>query len=328
MPQTVCLETEVTDADHGRRLDQVLSTAFDEYSRSRIKIWITDGLVTVDGQVVTVPRTPVLAGQSLKISAEIPDDERFLPQDIPLDIVHRDQDILILNKPAGLVVHPGAGCHDGTVLNALLHHFPETASLPRAGIVHRLDKDTSGLMVTALNAEAQNRLVKAISRHEVIREYEAVVCGHMTAGGTVDKPIGRHPRIRTCMAVVPEGCGKEAVTRYRVVEKFRAHTRLRLRLETGRTHQIRVHMSSIGHSLVGDQQYGDPSRLLRRATPEFSRFLATFPRQALHAARLGLTHPVTGEYVQFETELPQDMQDLLAMLRQDTAEHPEDLVWS
>ena len=183
-------------------------------------------------------------------------------------------------------------------------------------------------MVVALDIEAQNRLVKAISRHNVVREYEAVVCGHMTAGGVVDKPIGRHPRIRTNMAVMPEGLGKDAVTHYRVLEKFRAHTRLRLRLETGRTHQIRVHMSHINHPLVGDQQYGDRSRLIKQATPEFSAYMARFPRQALHAVKLELEHPITGEYLSFESPIPADIEELLVKLREDTALHPNDIVWN
>ncbi|MBQ8707800.1 MAG: 23S rRNA pseudouridine(1911/1915/1917) synthase RluD [Succinivibrionaceae bacterium] len=328
MAQKVSLETVVSAVDHGRRLDQTLSAEFSDYSRNRIKGWIESGLVTIDGKTVTVPKTEVLEGQHLVIEAEIEDDTRFEPQDIPLNIVYQDDDILVIDKPAGLVVHPGAGCKDQTVLNAVLFHFPETQNVPRAGIVHRLDKDTSGLMVIARNVEAQNRLVKAISRHEVVREYEAFVCGHMTAGGIVDKPIGRHPRIRTCMAVVPEGYGKEAVTHYRVLEKFRAHTRLRLRLETGRTHQIRVHMSYINHGLVGDQQYGETGRRVRGASPEFSRYLATFPRQALHAVKLGLVHPVTGESLEFESPIPEDMRELLEQLRVDNELHPDEIVWS
>jgi 23S rRNA pseudouridine1911/1915/1917 synthase len=328
MVQNVNLETTINVSDHGRRLDQTLSLIFEDYSRSRIKSWIEAGLVTVDGQVVTLPRMEVSEGQKVVINAQIEDDTRFEPQDIPLNIVYEDDDILVINKPAGLVVHPGAGCHDGTVLNAMLFHYPQTQNVPRAGIVHRLDKDTSGLMVIAKNVEAQNRLVRDISRHEVVREYEAFVCGHMTAGGVVDEPIGRHPKIRTCMAVVPEGYGKEAVTHYRVLEKFRAHTRLRLRLETGRTHQIRVHMAYINHSLIGDQQYGDPGRMIRSASKEFSRYLATFPRQALHAVKLELEHPVSGEKLQFEAPIPDDMLDLLEHLREDTQAHPDEIVWS
>ena len=184
---------------------------FPDYSRSRLKEWIIAGRVKVDGKTETLPKLLVQEGQEIEIQAEVINDEHFEPQNIPLEIVYSDEHILIINKPAGLVVHPGAGCHDGTLLNAVLYHFPQTAEVPRAGIVHRLDKDTSGLMVVALDIEAQNRLVKAISRHNVVREYEAVVCGHMTAGGVVDKPIGRHPRIRTNMAVMPTVCLRNSV---------------------------------------------------------------------------------------------------------------------
>ena len=328
MSQIIEINGTVSEQEHGRRLDQALSAMFPDYSRSRLKEWIIAGRVKVDGKTETLPKLLVQEGQEIEIQAEGINDEHFEPQNIPLEIVYSDEHILIINKPAGLVVHPGAGCHDGTLLNAVLYHFPQTAEVPRAGIVHRLDKDTSGLMVVALDIEAQNRLVKAISRHNVVREYEAVVCGHMTAGGVVDKPIGRHPRIRTNMAVMPEGLGKDAVTHYRVLEKFRAHTRLRLRLETGRTHQIRVHMSHINHPLVGDQQYGDRSRLIKQATPEFSAYMARFPRQALHAVKLELEHPVTGEYLSFESPIPADIEELLVKLREDTALHPNDIVWN
>lgn len=327
--QIIELDGIIPAESHGKRLDQALSQMFPEYSRSRLKDWIIKGSVTVDGDVATVPKFPVEEGMEIELSAEVEEDMRFAPQDIPLTVVYKDDDILVINKPAGLVVHPGAGCKEGTLLNALLFHFPETADLPRAGIVHRLDKDTSGLMVVALSVKAQDRLVKAISKHDVVREYEAVVCGHMTAGGTVDEPIARHPRLRTCMAVVPEGLGKEAVTHYRVLEKFRAHTRLRLRLETGRTHQIRVHMSHIGHCLIGDSQYGfTGAKPIRAAAPEFTRYIATFPRQALHAVRLELDHPVTKEPMKFDAPVPQDMTELVETLRAETALHPDEIVWN
>lgn len=328
MAQIIEVSGIISESEHGKRLDQALSLIFPDYSRSRLKEWIVEGRVKIDDQVVTVPRQTVDEGQEVTIEAEVTNDETHEPQNIPLDVVYQDQDLVIINKPAGLVVHPGAGCHDGTLLNALLYHFPQTQEIPRAGIVHRLDKDTSGLMVVALSIEAQNKLVKEISQHNVVREYEAVVCGHMTAGGKVDKPIGRHPRIRTNMTVMPEGMGKPAVTHYRVLEKFRAHTRLRLRLETGRTHQIRVHMAYINHPLVGDQQYGDRSRLIRQATPEFSSYMAKFPRQALHAVKLELEHPITSESLSFEVPIPQDLEDLLVKLREDTSLHPDDLVWN
>ena len=301
MSQTIEINGIISDQEHGKRLDQALSILFPDYSRSRLKEWILEKRVKVDGEFVTLPKQQVQEGQEIEIIAEVINDEHYEPQDIPLDIVYSDEHILIINKPV---------------------------EVPRAGIVHRLDKDTSGLMVVALDIESQNKLVKAISKHNVVREYEAVVCGHMTAGGVVDKPIGRHPRIRTNMAVMPEGLGKPAVTHYRVLEKFRAHTRLRLRLETGRTHQIRVHMAHINHPLVGDQQYGDRSRLIKQAALEFSSYMAKFPRQALHAVKLELDHPITGEYLSFESPIPDDIEDLLVKLREDTALHPNDIVWN
>ena len=328
MSQIIEINGTVSEQEHGRRLDQAMSAMFPDYSRSRLKEWIIAGRVKVDGKTETLPKLLVQEGQEIEIQAEVINDEHFEPQNIPLEIVYSDEHILIINKPAGLVVHPGAGCHDGTLLNAVLYHFPQTAEVPRAGIVHRLDKDTSGLMVVALDIEAQNRLVKAISRHNVVREYEAVVIGHMTAGGEVDEPIGRHPTNRIMMAVVPDGLGKEAVTHYRVMEKFRAHSRLRLRLETGRTHQIRVHMSYIKHPLVGDPLYGGKrARFIPNASEEFTRYINTFPRQALHAVKLEFVHPFTGEELSFEAPVPSDMLELVDVLREDTKQHPDDIVW-
>ncbi|MGL4792327.1 MAG: 23S rRNA pseudouridine(1911/1915/1917) synthase RluD, partial [Aeromonas jandaei] len=241
------------------------------------------------------------------------------------NIVYEDEHILVIDKPAGLVVHPGAGTPDGTILNALLHRYPGIAEVPRAGIVHRLDKDTTGLMVVAKTIPAQTHLVEALQARQITREYEAIAIGHMTAGGTVDAPIGRHPTQRTHMAVVPNG--RPSVTHYRVHEKFRGHTRLRLRLETGRTHQIRVHMAHIKHPLVGDPAYGGRLRPLRNATPELTEALRGFRRQALHATMLQLAHPITGEVMQWHSPTPQDMLDLMEVLRADTLANPDELVW-
>ena len=254
MAQRVQLTATVSENQLGQRLDQALAEMFPDYSRSRIKEWILDQRVLVNGKVCDKPKEKVLGGEQVAINAEIEEEARFEPQDIPLDIVYEDEDIIVINKPRDLVVHPGAGNPDGTVLNALLHYYPPIADVPRAGIVHRLDKDTTGLMVVAKTVPAQTRLVESLQRREITREYEAVAIGHMTAGGTVDEPISRHPTKRTHMAVHP--MGKPAVTHYRIMEHFRVHTRLRLRLETGRTHQIRVHMAHITHPLVGDPVYG------------------------------------------------------------------------
>jgi len=267
----------------------------------------------------------VLGGEAIAIDAQIEEAARWLPQDIALNIVYEDNDILVINKPRDLVVHPGAGNPDGTVLNALLHHYPEIMDVPRCGIVHRLDKDTTGLMVVAKTVPAQTHLVDALQRREITREYEAVAIGTMTAGGTVDEPISRHSTKRTHMAVHP--MGKPATTHYRIMEHFRAHTRLRLRLETGRTHQIRVHMSHINHPLVGDQLYGGRPRPPKGASDEFISTLRGFDRQALHATMLRLFHPVTGIQMEWHAPLPQDMVDLINALKADTEEFKDQMNW-
>lgn len=325
MSQAIELTGVFEERHYGKRLDQALSDLFPDYSRTRIKEWILDDKVQLDGKVVNLPRERVMAGQQVLINAEMAEETRWKAQDIELNIVYEDGDILVIDKPAGLVVHPGAGTPDGTVLNALLHRYPEIAEVPRAGIVHRLDKDTTGLMVVAKTIPAQTHLVEALQRRDITREYEAIAVGHMTAGGTVDEPIGRHANLRTHMAVTPTG--KPAVTHYRVMEKFRAHTRLRLRLETGRTHQIRVHMAYIKHPLVGDPVYGGRLRPIRNATPEFTAALRGFRRQALHATMLRLAHPVTCELMEWHSPIPQDMVDLIEVLRADTEANPDDLVW-
>ncbi len=319
------MHVTVSDEFHGQRLDAVLGSAVDTFSRSTLKTFITAGRVSVDGMVVSKPSTRVNAGQVIMIA--VPEEEPVdaEPENLPLDIIYQDEDILVINKPVNLVVHPGAGIKNGTVMNALLYHFPQTAALPRAGIVHRLDKDTSGLMVTALSPIANQRLIKAISRHEVVREYEAIAEGIITAGGSIDAPIGRDPHNRTRMAVVPEGSGREAVTHYRVMEHFRAHTLLRVRLETGRTHQIRVHMASIDHPLLGDSQYGGRRiRHLARASAELEAALRNYRHQALHAVHIEFAHPVSGDMLSFDTPIPDEMQNLIALLRKDREEQGGD----
>ena len=323
--QLIQLTAEVPSDLGGQRLDQVAAQLFDEYSRSRLTAWIKEGRLTVDDAVLR-PKDVVHGGAMLSLQAEQEAQGEWVAQDIPLNIVYEDEHILVIDKPAGLVVHPGAGTPDGTILNALLHRYPGIAEVPRAGIVHRLDKDTTGLMVVAKTIPAQTHLVEALQARQITREYEAVAIGHMTAGGTVDAPIGRHPTQRTHMAVVPNG--RPSVTHYRVHEKFRGHTRLRLRLETGRTHQIRVHMAHIKHPLVGDPAYGGRLRLLRNATPELTLALRNFNRQALHATMLKLAHPITGEVMEWHSATPQDMLDLMEVLRADTLANPDDLVWS
>jgi 23S rRNA pseudouridine1911/1915/1917 synthase len=323
-PNTIQLEASTEAAHFGLRLDQVLADLFPEYSRSKLKIWIQEGNVAVNGEVITVPRHKMEMDEVVTVRAEMDVQVTSEAQDIALNIVYEDEHILVINKPADLVVHPGAGNPSGTVLNALLNHVPEIDKVPRAGIVHRLDKDTTGLMVVAKTVPAQTHLVDQLQRREMSREYEAVALGTMVAGGIVDAPIGRHATKRTHMAV--REMGKPAVTHFRVIEKFRAYTHLRLKLETGRTHQIRVHMAHIKHPLLGDQVYGGRPRLPKGASEEFIGALRGFQRQALHAAQLSLFHPETEEWMTWKAPLPEDMQKLLKAVKKDTEDNPQDML--
>lgn len=300
----------------GRRLDQVLAELLSEYSRSRIKEWIDAGQVRVDG-AQRKPKDKVIGGERVEVEADLPVEDRVEAEDIALDIAHEDKHVLVINKPPGLVVHPGAGNAAGTLQNALLHFDPKLAQVPRAGIVHRLDKDTSGLMVVARTVESHTALVRALEAREVEREYEAVCVGVMTGGGTVDAPIGRHPVDRIRMAIREDG--REAVTHYRVIARFRGHTHTRLKLETGRTHQIRVHMAHIQYPLVGDRVYGGRLLLPKGASEELIEALRAFKRQALHAARLAFEHPKSGKPVECSAPLPKDMQRLIEVLRKDAS---------
>jgi len=314
MTETKNLSAEVPEDMAGLRLDRVLARLFSDYSRARLQQWIRDGQVSVDGKQLR-PRDKLHGGEQLKVSASLEVESEYQAEPIPLDIVFEDEAMLVINKPAGLVVHPAVGNRVGTLLNALLHHAPEVAAVPRAGIVHRLDKDTSGLLVVARTLEAHKHLVDQLQARAFEREYQAVSCGVMTAGGTVDAPIGRHPVHRVRMAVVNNG--KEAVTHYRVIERFRSHTHVRVQLETGRTHQIRVHMAHIRYPLIGDPLYGGRLRIPQGCSETLLDTLKKFKRQALHAARLGLVHPSSGEELSWQAELPQDMQHLLAALKDD-----------
>ena len=311
-------EALVPLAAAGRRFDQVLAEMFPDYSRSRLAAWIKAGAVTLDG-APAVPRHLLQGGEQVRLEAELEIEVSSAPEAIALDIVHEDEHLLVLNKASGLVVHPGAGNPAGTLLNALLHHYPKLAEVPRAGIVHRLDKDTSGLMVVARTLAAHTALVDMLSRHAVERQYEAVVLGALIAGGTVDAPLGRHHADRLRQAVRDEEDGKHAVTHYRLRERFRAHTLIQCNLETGRTHQIRVHMAHIGHPLIGDPLYGGSLKLPKRATPELVTALRGFRRQALHAERLSFEHPMHEEKLDFTATRPPDMDQLIAALKGDTA---------
>ncbi len=316
---TIRHEGVVPLAAAGRRFDQTVAEMFPDYSRSRLAGWIKAGAVTLDGTQAP-PRQLLRGGEQVRLEAELAIEVSSSAEPIALDIVHEDEHLLVLNKPAGLVVHPGAGNPAGTVLNALLHHAPALAELPRGGIVHRLDKDTSGLMVVARTLATHTALVDMLSRHDVERQYEAVVLGALVAGGTVDAPIGRHMGDRLRQAVRDEEDGKRAVTHYRLRERFRAHSLIQCNLETGRTHQIRVHMAHIHHALVGDPLYGGGRRLPKGASAALTATLRAFHRQALHAERLALVHPATGEAMVFTAPRPADLESLIAALRRDLAE--------
>ena len=294
----------------GLRLDQALQQMLPDYSRSRLQTWIKDKRVTLDGQCVA-PKQVVWSGGKVRVEPELhPSETPFLAEDIALDIVYEDDALLVVNKPAGLVVHPGSGNWQGTLLNALLHHAPQLACIPRAGIVHRLDKDTSGLLVVAKTLTSQTDLVRQLQARSVKRDYLAVVQGLVARDGKVDAPLGRHPSQRVKMAIVHNG--KPAITHYTVLEHFDHHTLIQCSLETGRTHQIRVHMQSIGHPLAGDPVYGGRPLNL---PPLLSDAVKILGRQALHAKRLGLIHPVSGEAMEWQVDLPEDMADLLKVLR-------------
>jgi len=305
-----------------QRLDVALAELFPDYSRSRIQQWIKTGKVLLDGEVPK-GKAKLLGDEQVEIHVEAePLDDSCYAQDIPLDIIYQDEEIIVVNKPVGMVVHPAAGHKDGTMQNALLHFDEHLNEVPRSGIVHRLDKDTSGLLVVARNIKSHKNLVAQLQARTVHREYQAIVLGVMTAGGTVNEPIGRHPRDRKRMAVRLDA--KEAITHYRVSERYRGHTRIKVNLETGRTHQIRVHMSHINYPLVGDPVYGGRVMLPRGASEELKTALKLFKRQALHAARLGLLHPSTQQTVHFDAPLPDDMKQLIDVLRADIEDDMDD----
>lgn len=314
MSEPIQLSLTIPFESAGQRLDQTLAEMLSEYSRTRIKSWIESGEVRVNGAQLR-PKDKVIGGEQVEINATLPDAVPVAPEGIDLDIAYQDKHLLVVNKPAGLVVHPGAGNTDGTLQNALLHFDAKLAQLPRGGIVHRLDKDTTGLLVIARTLEAHTALVRALEAREIDREYEAVCQGVMTGGGTVEAPIGRHPVDRLRQAIRQDG--REATTHYRVLHRYRGHTHVRLKLETGRTHQIRVHMAHIRYPLVGDRVYGGRLLLPKGASPELIEALRAFKRQALHAARLAFEHPITGKAVDLSAALPADFQALLAVLAAD-----------
>lgn len=306
----------------GQRLDRVLAELYPEYSRTRLQQWLKAGHLHVDG-MSPAPRTPVAGGEIVMmdpgIARSVDPTHDATAEEVSFDIVYEDKALIVVNKPAGLVVHPAAGHRGGTLQNGLLHHDPELAAVPRAGIVHRLDKDTTGLMVVARTLTAHHRLVAQLHDRGVLREYRAIINGVPIAGDTVDVPIGRHPRDRQRQAVVRDG--KTAVTHYRVEEKFRSHAHLRVRLDTGRTHQIRVHMAHVGLPLVGDPMYGGRQRLPKQPSQALKDAFAGMQRQALHAARLEFSHPESGDWMSWQADPPADFQALLDALRADLADH-------
>ncbi len=299
----------------GERIDHALAKLLPEYSRTQIKSWIETGAVLVNGSPVKA-KTRVTGGELITIQAALKTQPAWEAQAIPLSIVHEDASIMLINKPAGLVVHPGAGNASRTLLNAILHHAPQLGTLPRAGILHRLDKDTTGLLIIAKTPAALQSLSQQLKKRTLSREYKAIVCGSMISGSTINAPIDRHHLQRKKMAVV-EG-GKTATTHYRIAEKFRHHTLVNVKLETGRTHQIRVHFAHIRHAIIGDPVYGTRIQLTKNMTPELIQYIRQFKRQALHAFALGFKHPETDEDMRFEAEIPEDMQTLIDLLRTDT----------
>jgi 23S rRNA pseudouridine1911/1915/1917 synthase len=314
----------ITPEQDGRRFDQVLAEVFPDYSRSRLQNWVREGRALLDGEVVQ-PRNKVRAGQRVELSLEEVEPVGDAAEPLELDIVFEDEHLLVINKPAGLVVHPGAGNPTGTLMNGLLHHAAELEAIPRAGILHRLDKDTTGLMLVAKSLPAHTRLVRDLEKRLIRREYRAVCNDRLTAGETVDAPIGRHRTQRTRMAVVDNG--KPAVTHYRVLARFAAHSFIACRLESGRTHQIRVHLAWRQHPLIGDPTYGGRLKIPQGADQSLIDALKGFKRQALHASDLGFEHPVTDEAMQFHAPLPDDLLQLLQTLGGGTTTDYEAMLW-
>jgi len=295
----------------GQRLDVALSEMLPDYSRSKITAWIKSGEALINHKPFK-PKDKVNGSEMVELTINQKQNNDWVGEDIPLNVVFEDEDMIVLNKAVGLVTHPGAGNWSGTLANALLHYEPKLATLDRAGIVHRLDKNTSGLMVVARNEKSQKNLVEQLQTHSVSREYSAIVYGHMVSGGTIDKPIGRDTKDRVKQTVSSNG--KEAVTHYRVIDRYHNHTHVKAILETGRTHQIRVHLSHIGYPLIGDSMYGGKVRFPRKADAILKKALVNFKRQALHSRKLTLAHPISGELMSWKAPLPEDMLALLDVL--------------
>ena len=306
------LQFQLDDSYLGQRIDQVAATVWNEFSREKLKQWMKEGHLLVNGNIVK-PKYKCEGNEMLTLEVELEAQTSAQPENIPLDIIYEDDDIMVINKPVGMVVHPGAGNPNGTLVNALLYHYPKSAELTRAGLVHRIDKDTSGLLVVAKNLEAQFSLSKQLAKKTVYRVYDLICYGTMIAGGKIDEPIKRHPVDRVKMAILPGG--RDAVTHYNVKERFQHFTRVQAQLETGRTHQIRVHFTYIGFPLVGDPVYVSRVKVPAGASDKLASALRGFKRQALHASKLGLIHPQTKQEMMFEAPWPQDFIELLDVLR-------------
>ena len=305
------LQTIIPEELAGKRLDQALSQLYPEHSRSRIQTWIKSGDVSVNKSYYR-QRDEVNIGDVIEINTELKTVDKLQAEAIELDIIHEDVALIIINKPAGLVVHPGAGNPNHTLVNALLNFDEDLGAIPRAGIIHRLDKDTTGVMVVARTLESHTYLVNKLQERKIKRNYQAIVCGQLTAGGSIENKMGRHPKNRIKMAVTNNG--KAATTHYRILNKYQHYTHLRVQLETGRTHQIRVHMSHIKHPIVGDPVYGNNKSIRKGVGSSLREVIMNFKRQALHAYEIELTHPVTGKEMKFNTDLPEDLQTLIQAL--------------
>lgn len=314
MNECIKINIIIPDEMSGKRLDQALAELLPEHSRARLQGWIRDDYVQIDKKSMR-PRDKVHGGEQVEIQAEIESQISAAPEDIPLEIVFEDEHLIIINKPAGLIVHPGAGNPQHTLMNALLHHDQQLEQVPRAGIIHRLDKDTTGLLVIARTPQSHTFLVEQLQARKIHRQYVTIVTGIMTAGGTVDQAIGRHPKHRTKMAVVKNG--RSAITHYRIIKKYRHHTQLQVNLETGRTHQIRVHMTWLHYPIVGDSIYGAKKQLVKGMDPELARVITAFPRQALHACVIKLAHPQSNELMEWQAPIPEDMAELINALEID-----------
>jgi len=310
---------QIPEALAGQRLDQALASLFSQYSRTAIKQWIENGLVTLNLAQAGRPSRKVKFGDKIEFVAAFEASIDNRPQPVRFEVVYSDDAVIVVDKPSGVVVHPGAGNPDRTLVNGLLAVFPELAALPRAGLIHRIDKDTSGLLVVGRGSASYQAMVRALSRREISRLYDAIVNGVLLAGGTIDAAITRDPRQRTRMRVADSG--RSAVTHFRVKKRFRAHTLIEVQLETGRTHQIRVHLASRGHPITGDPKYGARRRLPPSPSAGLATSISSFSRQALHARRLEFVHPVSYEKMSFEAPLPDDMSALIAALERDLTEH-------